>query len=240
FVARALMRLGAALMPFKGGGYAAPLHLVPDVLKERLQVEGLLDDSPSPKPLRIAFEARPRAGFLSIHRAHPLTGVLAETFLENALDDGGRQDDPATLPRCGVWDTDAVEAVTTVLLLRIRHRLHSRGRLGPVFSMAEEAAAIAFAGAAPTRIAAGDEGLVLLDAAGGSVIDRVRDARLKDAVAGLPRLLPALDAYAGERAAALAEDHTRVRQALGSRAAVTVEAVTPVDVIGLYVLLPRL
>ena len=50
----------------------------------------------------------------------------------------------------------------------------------------------------------------------------------------------ALDAYAAERAATLAEDHTRLRQALGSRGTVTVEAVTPVDVIGLYVLLPRL
>jgi hypothetical protein len=214
------------------------LHLVPDVLKERLQAEGLLDDSASPKPLRIAFEARPRAGFLSIHRAHPLTGVLAETFLENALDDGARQDDPATLPRCGVWETDAVDAVTTLLLLRIRHRLHSRGRLGPVFSMAEEAAAIAFADV--TRIAAGDAAFALLHAASGSVIDRVRDARLQDAVAGLPALQPALDAYAAERAVTLAEDHTRVRQALGSRGTVTVEAVTPVDVIGLYVLLPRL
>ena len=233
-----MIRLGAALTPYKGGGYGAPLHLVPDVLKERLQAEGLLDESASPKPLRIAFEARPRAGFLSIHRAHPLTGVLAETFLENALDDGARQDDPATLPRCGVWETDAVAAVTSLLLLRIRHRLHSRGRLGPVFSMAEEAAAIAFAGV--TRVAAGDAAFALLDATSGSVIDRVRDARLKDAVAALPALQPALDAYAAERAATLALDHTRVRQALGSRAAVTVEAVTPVDVIGLYVLLPRL
>jgi hypothetical protein len=104
--------------------------------------------------------------------------------------------------------------------------------------MAEEAAAIAFAGV--TRIAAGDAAFALLDATSGAVIDRVRDARLKDAVAALPALQPALDAYAAERAAALAEDHTRVRQALGSRAAVTVEAVMPVDVIGLYVLLPRL
>jgi hypothetical protein len=104
--------------------------------------------------------------------------------------------------------------------------------------MAEEAAAMALAGAA--RIAAGDAAFAYLDATSGSVIDRVRDATLRDAVAGLPRLQPALDAYARERAAALAEDHTRVRQALGSRAAVTVEAVTPVDVIGLYVLLPRL
>jgi hypothetical protein len=164
--------------------------------------------------------------------------VLAETLLENALDNRARQDDPATLPRCGVWDTDAVDAVTTLLLLRIRHRLHSRGRLGPVFSMAEEAAAIAFAGV--TRIAAGDAAFALLDATSGSVIDRVRDARLPDAIAQLSALQPALDSYAAERAAELAEDHTRVRQALGSRGAVAVEAVTPVDVIGLYVLLPRL
>lgn len=72
------------------------------------------------------------------------------------------------------------------------------------------------------------------------MIDRVRDARLQDAVAALPALQQALDAYAAKRAATLALHHTRVRQALGSRAAVTVEAVTPVDVIGLYVLLPRL
>jgi hypothetical protein len=137
-----------------------------------------------------------------------------------------------------VWDADAVETVTTLLLLRIRHRLHSRGRLGPVFRMAEEAAAIAFAGV--KRVAAGDAAFALLDATSGSVIDRVRDAKLQDAIAQLPAMLPVLDAYAAERAATLAEDHTRVRQALGSRAAVTVEAVTPVDVIGLYVLLPRL
>jgi hypothetical protein len=72
------------------------------------------------------------------------------------------------------------------------------------------------------------------------VPDRVRDAQLADALRRLGLLQPALDAYAAERAAALAEDQTRVRHALGSRAAVTVDAVTPVDVIGLYVLLPRL
>jgi hypothetical protein len=60
------------------------------------------------------------------------------------------------------------------------------------------------------------------------------------AVAQLAALKPALNAYAAERATALATDHSRVRQALGSRAGVRVEAITPVDVIGLYVLMPRL
>lgn len=240
FVSRAMMRLGAALEPQARGGYAAPLYFAPDMLKERFQAEGLLEETGSPKPLKIAFEARPRAGFLSIHRAHPLPGVLAETFLENALDGLARQDDPATLPRCGVWECEAVERVVTLLLLRIRHRIDSRGRLGPQFAMAEEAGAIGFDTLTGDQVYAGDAAFALLEAKSGNVPDRVRDTQLAKAVTQLGALKPALNAYAAERATVLAADHSRVRQALGSRAGVRVEAVTPVDVIGLYVLMPRL
>jgi superfamily II DNA or RNA helicase len=240
FVSRAMMRLGAALVPQARGGYAAPLYLAPDMLRERFQTEGLHEEIASPKPLRISFEARPRAGFRSIHRAHPLPGVLAEAFLENALDGLSRQGDPATLPRCGVWECEAVETVVTLLLLRIRHRIDSRGRLGPQFAMAEEAAAIGFDASTGGRVFAGDAAFALLEAKSGNVPDRVRDAQLTKAVGQLGVLKPALNAYAAERAAALATDHSRVRQALGSRAGVRVEAIVPVDVIGLYVLMPRL
>lgn len=237
FVLRALARLNAAMTEVRGG-YSAPLHLAPDLLKERFQAEGLLDESASPKPLKIAFDARPRAGFLSIHRAHPLPGILAESFLESALDVNALQDAPSTLPRCGVWEADGVNAVTTLLLLRIRHRIDSRGKLGPQFAMAEEAAAIAFHGT--KRAADGETAFALFEAVSGNISGRVRDEQLSKAIASLPGLHASLDAYASERAAALADDHTRVRQALGSKAAVKVEAVTPVDVIGLYVLMPRL
>jgi superfamily II DNA or RNA helicase len=240
FVSRALMRLGSPLVPQARGGYAAPLYLAPDTLKERFEAEGLLEETATQKPSRIAFEARPRAGYLSIHRAHPLPAVLAETFLENALDGQGKQDDPATLPRCGVWESEEVKSVVTLLLLRIRHRIDSRGRLGPQFAMAEEAAAIGFDASTGTKMLEGDAAFALLEATSGNVPDRVRDAQLAKAVAQLGTLKPALDAYAAERAAALADDHSRVRQALGSRAGVRVEAVIPVDVIGLYVLMPRL
>jgi superfamily II DNA or RNA helicase len=240
FVSRAMMRLGAALVPQARGGYTAPLHLAPETLRERFQAEGLLEETASPKPLRIAFEARPRAGFLSIHRAHPLPGVLAETFLENALDGLAIQDDPANLPRCGVWECGAVETVVTLLLLRIRHRIDSRGRLGPQFAMAEEAAAVGFDISTGGRVFAGDAAFALLEAKSGNVPDRVRDTQLAKAVRQLVELKPALNAYAAERADVLAADHSRVRQALGSRAGVRVEAITPNDVIGLYILMPKL
>jgi hypothetical protein len=133
-----------------------------------------------------------------------------------------------------------VESVVTLLLLRIRHRIDSRGRLGPQFAMAEEAAAIAFDTTTGARLFAGDQAFALLEVAGGNLDERVRGTQLARAVSNIGSLKPLLNAYASERANALAADHSRVRQALGSRAGVRVEAVTPVDVIGLYVLMPRL
>lgn len=240
FVSRALMRLGAKLDQKGDHSYVAPLHLAPDSIRERFVSEGLLEDRANPKPLRIAFESRPKAGFQSIHRAHPLTGVLAESFLENALDDKTNPNDPATLPRCGVWESTGVTTVTAVLLLRIRHRLDSKGRLGPKFAMAEEAAAITFNAQNQERLSDGEAAFKLLEAESGNVPDRVREMQLGKVLSQLSEYKPQLDTFAAERAAVLAEDHSRVRQALGSKAAVKVEAITPVDVIGLYVLLPKL
>lgn len=238
FVARALTRLNAAMTPDGKGGYTAPLYLAPDLLKERFLAGGLLDDSATPKPLKIAFEARPRAGFISIHRAHPLPGILAETFLETALDSTAPHESLATLPRCGVWETDTIDCVTTLLLLRIRHRIDSRGKLGPQFAMAEEAAAIALQGG--KRVADGEGAFALFEAPSRTIGDRVRAEQLGKAIDSLKEQRQLLNAFAAERAAALADDHTRVRQALGSKASVKVEAVTPVDVVGLYILMPRL
>jgi len=239
FVSRSLMRLGAPLAEGRGG-YLAPLHRTENPLRERFLAEGLLEDIADPKALRIAFESRPRAGYVSVHRAHPLPGILAETFLENALDSGSRPDDPATLPRCGVWESGQVSRVTVLLLLRIRHRLDSRGRLGPRFAMAEEAAALALHPQNGTLIASGADALNLLEAPSSDVPERVKATQLAMMKENLARWIPALDHYAGERAAILAADHTRVRQALGSRSAVRVTAVTPADIIGAYVLLPQL
>ncbi len=242
FVSRSLMRLGAPLAPQPRGGFMAPLHLVPDPLRERFLSEGLLDEGGTPRPLRVAFEARPRSGYLSIHRAHPLPGILAESFLENALEATGPNNDPATLPRCGVWESPNVDTVVALLLLRIRHRIDSRGRLGPQFAMAEEAAALAVELTTGARKHEGPAAFALLESPGGDVSERVRAMQLSGVKDRLSGWMPLLDAYAGERAAVLAADHVRVRQALGSRAraGVRVEAVTPVDVIGVYVLLPRL
>ena len=46
--------------------------------------------------------------------------------------------------------------MTWLAILRIRHRLNARGKLGPNFSMAEEAAALAISATNQTRLLAGE------------------------------------------------------------------------------------
>ena len=216
-----------------------PVHLTPEAFRERFAAESLTEDA-SDKPIKVGFSARPPAGCVSVHRAHPLPGVLAEIFLEQALDPFAPEDDLAALPRTGAWECAGVDEVTWLAILRIRHRLNARGKLGPRFSMAEEAAAIAFSAYGHTRSMAGDDAFALLENDGDSLTETVRQSEIERGLAALPTLEAKLNAYAAERAEKLADDHTRVRQALGSRAQVRVDAITPVDVIGFYVLMPAL
>ena len=239
FVFQAMKRLGQPLEPLKSGAYKVALHLVPDHIKERFVAESLIEDADI-KPLKVGFSARPPSGTISVHRAHALPSVLAETFLEQALDEFADEDALSTLPRLGAWETDAVEEVTWVALLRVRHRIDSRGKLGPKFAMAEESAAIAFSASSKLPVKWNEDAFSLLDQDGQNLDNSTRQNQIERALNSLEALQPALTQFAHERSEVLAGDHVRVRQALGSKGQVKVSAITPVDVIGFYVLMPGL
>ena len=146
----------------------------------------------------------------------------------------------STLPRLGAWETDAVDEVTWLALLRVRHRIDSRGKLGPKFAMAEESAAIAFSASSKQPLLWNTEAFALLDRDGENLDEASRRSQIERAINSLDSLQPALTQFAHERSEILARDHIRVRQALGSKGQVKVSAITPVDVIGFYVLMPGL
>jgi hypothetical protein len=95
-----------------------------------------------------------------------------------------------------------------------------------------------------TLAAEGEAALALLDAkAEGDLDQTTKMQRFDAALATLPGLHADLEAHAAARALALADDHERVRAAtMRDRrtqvSRVAVEAVTPVDIIGLYILIP--
>jgi hypothetical protein len=172
-----------------------------------------------------------------IGRNHTLPATLAEALLEGALDPGSSPMQP--IGRVGAWPTSGVKTLTTILLLRLRHKLTVHARRERLL-LAEEAGALAFEAAWPVPKLVGEAALGLLEhAAGGDLAPVARERLLAQARERVAVAFSAgMATYAQVRAEVLADDHARVRAALPGVSRVSVEPVLPVDVIGVYVLVP--
>lgn len=220
FLHSACARLNTPLARVRNQLYRfLPQHL-PEALRLRLADEGL------DAPLLIDFN--------ELHRSHPLVSVLAEHLLETSL-----AGDEGIAARCAATLTDAVEVVTTVYLLRLRHQLGYVRRRQPFQMMAEETVTIAVAGRNNPQWLQHDGVARLLECMPtgnlpAAAIQREIQTAL-DFLAAHPQQLQAL---AEQRAQVLLTDHQRVREAARDIGQYSVSACLPVDVMGVYVLLP--
>jgi len=233
FTERALARLGSGLEPLPRRGFKAPLVALPDDVRERLEAEGLTGT------LQVDFSYPAATRCRPVQRSHPLVSVLAETLLERSLAGGAEEaaTEPSVLGRVGCWMAD-VRTKTTVTLLRLRHQLTTQRRDMTSTVLVEEATAVAWGPGG--LVAEGSEALALLTAAPlGDPPAHVRDRTVAQALEHLGTRKVDLDTFAERRAKALLEDHRRVREAADARGSFTVRALLPADVIGVYVLLPR-
>lgn len=232
FVSRATTQLGAPLQPVKQNFKLLTEHL-PGTVQERLAAEGLSGT------LRIDFHQPAAQGATFIHRTHPLVAVLADTLLEQALDATPSSDDAAPVARAGAAFVGAVSLKTTVLLLRIRHQLTVTHGTSTRLLICEEAVAVAAAGSDAFAELTPEQTRQLLGAeATRNMPAPLRDRQLQSALDALPGWQPQFEAIAKARAQALLADHRRVREAAEGRGSYQVTASLPVDVMGLYVLLP--
>jgi hypothetical protein len=236
FLQRAMSRLNAPLEEANSGVTLAHLDALPLALRERLAARGLEGTR------RIVFEEPGPAGTEVVVRSHPMTAVLADYLLEGALHQGDST--VPSLGRTGVWPSLAVQTVTTLVLLRLRFKLIVHGRRERLL-LVEEAGALAFSGTQLDTYVSGDEAFKLLESpASDNLAPSARDRFLTQARERVQLALQsdgAIAAYSRERAAALLQDHDRVRSALsqtGRVPRVTVEPVLPADVVGLFVLIP--
>lgn len=228
FVERAMVRFGVSLEPRKSL-VLAHVHALEGGLRERLEQRGMTGS------VRLALSEPAPSGSALLTRAHPLTSTLAESLVEASLD-------TESLPglgigRVGAWPTPAVERITRIALLRIRYKLTVHARKERLL-LAEEAALVALHD--DRVVASGEDARILLDTpAAADLAQSARDRFIGRAQEDLPRLIdgPLAD-FVRARAEELAEDHARLRAAAGSASRVTVEAVQPPDVIGLFVLMP--
>ena len=148
--------------------------------------------------------------------------------------------DPSVLGRVGCWISEGVRGRTTVALLRLRHQLLSRARRQETTLMVEEAAAVAWAAPRTNGPITGPEALSLLALApAGDPPRHVRERESARALVLLQERSADLEAFAVARADALLEDHLRVREASRATGSTSVQALPHPDVIGVYVLLPK-
>jgi hypothetical protein len=233
FTGRALARLGGALEPMKRG-FKTPLTALPADVKERLEAEGLLGT------MLLDFDFPPAPRCRPVQRSHPLVSILAETLLECTLGANGYGDeaDPGVLGRIGCWVSSDVHSLTLVALVRLRHQLITQRGTRQNTMLVEEATAVAWTGAGgPLE---GPDAMKLLQPLPMSDPPaHVRERFVSQALKQLAERAPELDAFAERRAQALLADHRRVREASDARGSYTVKALHPVDVIGLFVLLPQ-
>jgi superfamily II DNA or RNA helicase len=232
FVGRALARHGAGLEAQRRSA-RAPLDALPEMLRERLAAYDLGGT------IRVGFAQPVQSGAKFLHRSHPLVTVLAEDLLERALEDGQEAGSMARLGRVAVWRSSAVDAQTTVLLLRLRHQLTATIREETRTLLVEEALPVAIVGKGSPQPVSGDEVSRWLDApADGDLPPHVRARKLEETLGRLEEIRPVLEDVATMQADALLADHRRVRQAAGARGRYDVSALTPVDIIAACVLLP--
>lgn len=237
FTGRALARLGGALEPVasnKHRGFKTPLTALPEDVRERLEVEGLEGS------LLIDFEYPPAPRCRSVQRSHPLVSVLAETMLERTLGSGAISEvnDPGVLGRVGCWVAEGVTARTLVALVRLRHQLTSQRGQQQTTLLVEEATAIAWTGD-PSPLEGSDALALLSPVPSSDPPPHVRDRAVAQALGQIETRLPELDAFAERRAQALLADHRRVREAAEALGRYSVKALLPADVIGLFVVLPK-
>lgn len=228
FVEAAMARFGVPLESRKSL-LLAHVHGLDAGLRERLEQHDLKGS------VRLALAEPAPSGAMLLTRTHPLTATLAESLVEASLDPEALAS--LGIGRVGAWPTDAVQKLTRLALLRIRFKLTIHARKERLL-LAEEAALVALQG--NEIIATGEDARRLLNTpATSDLAQSARERFINKTREELPTLLDGtLAGFVRRRAEELMRDHARLRAAAGSASRVTVEAVLPPDVIGLFVLMP--
>ncbi|NMG42289.1 DEAD/DEAH box helicase [Aromatoleum toluvorans] len=232
FVTRAVAKLGVSLEDYRGH-HKLNLDQLPLAVRERLAADSFIGT------LRVSFYQPPAPGSLFIHRTHPIVAALADTLLERALEEAADASDADAVARAGAAFVGNVSLRTTVLLLRLRHQLSVTRGTATRLMLCEETVAVTVAGSGSPEVLAPDAARLLLGTeAVRNMPPPIRDRHLQQALDQLPAWTAQLEAMAKERAQALLQDHRRVREAAEAKGSYQVTASLPVDVVGVYVLIP--
>lgn len=173
--------------------------------------------------------------FDTIHRSSPFINVLSEAAVEQALNDPGK-----IFARSGVCETDKVQTLTRVYLLRLRYqmRLSYRNQMRRCL-LSEEIVPVVVSGVKQPKWDFSDKagGYFSIKAAGNFNATFV-ERQIREAISLIENAREEIEAFAHRRAAELLAEHTKVKEFTSDGSVSVVEPCLPVDVMAAFVLLP--
>lgn len=238
FVTRSLQRLGAHVEAGASPGTPTKISVVgcPMSLREGMGLERSTVD------LRVTFQHSAPHGSLLLTRTHPMVRGLAAYVMEAALEPIAELGTRSPARRCGATFTHAVSERTTLLLLRLRFHILARQVDGNIRELlAEEALLVAFTGppASPSWLTEAQAEALLDVEPSANMGDDQKRHMLSRILNQAQALNPHLEDLARTRGKALLEAHRRVRKAGGLAVrGLDVQPHLPVDVLGVYLLMP--
>ncbi len=227
FVLKAIGALGAQTVKVNGGYLLFTTNLDP-------MFRSLFDFRDK---VPVSFESPTPAGFIYIGRNHPLTEHLCRVIMNDAI--SGNKD--KTAARASVIITDKVDIKTTLLQLRIRLIIADNIRENKL--IAEEMFLFGYKGNPDDKIfPAQDECLSLMNEAY-SLADLSAErqkAVFQNELDNIKQLEDDLKSLVEKRSEKLIEAHARYKKLLKGDAYNTIKHLLPPDILGVYILLPKL
>lgn len=226
FSKNACASLGCQLEPVKtkvGSYYKFPLVTIQNPsLKTRFEDEG--------------FKNNEELDFSEIHRSSTFVNVLSEGIVQEALE--GK--DNALVSRCAIAETESVENVTRIYLLRLRYQIHITYRNQKRrFLLAEEIVPLAVRGTQNPQWDTSEKVRDLFDVkASGNFPAALAQKQIREAVEYIRDNVESLKQIADDRSKELFNEHNQVKEYTSDGSASRVVPCMPIDVMGVFVLLP--
>jgi superfamily II DNA or RNA helicase len=228
FVTEALLNvLGVQLSKDrKANGYTLYTANLPPVLKSVL---------PAKEQLKVSFFSPTAEGYMYLGRNHVFVEQLCQHLMANALS-SVTQKGPA---RAAVIRCRDVKIKTTLLLFRVRSVIEEKQ--GKNQFVAEEMLSWGYRGSPSDKdILDKDEVKTLMATAlpSANITDQAKASFLDNELENISEVRKEFDDIALTRAKILIEAHERFRKVMGGKRFKVVEPVLPMDLMGIYILLP--
>ena len=190
---------------------------------------------PAAQQLKVSFLSPTPEGYTYLGRNHVFVDQLCRLLMANALS-GHAPKGPA---RSAVIRCREVKIKTTILLFRVRNVIEEKQ--GRNQFVAEEMLLWGYRGSPSDNdiLDAAEIKALMADALpSANLTDQTRAGFLESELENVAELGKVLDAIALQRAESLIDAHERFRKVLGGKRFKVVEPVLPMDLMGIYILLP--